>query len=247
MERKAQVVASMTEVAEVTVRVDPAALRVEEVVNENEIVVQAENARARNIANIGTVDQELAKVAEKRGNLGDLTEIKAVPHESLWALLQQVVETLFKVVKDGTEVMVKAAEVVKIGEAAVEEAVVEGNAMEACGRKIAAMGERIVDAREEAKKGSETYRVNVRRGPDDERHKLNEARESACFEYERTKRDRREATRKGGREHEFDHGYTITIRPAEEDFGHDQASSLIRYERMDNRRVAFPGRLSGLL
>jgi hypothetical protein len=153
MERKAQVVTSMTEVAEVTVRVGPAALRVEElVVNESEIVVQVENARARNIANIGTVDQELAKVAGKRGNLGDLTEIKAVPLENLWALLQQVVETWFKVGKDDTEVMVKAAEVVRIGEAAVEEAVVEDSVKEGCDRKIAVMDERIVDAREEAKK-----------------------------------------------------------------------------------------------
>jgi hypothetical protein len=31
--------------------------------------------------------------------------------------------------------------------------------------------------------------VNVRSGLGDERHKLNEARKSACFEYERTKRD----------------------------------------------------------
>lgn len=100
MERRAQVVASMTEVAVATARVDPTALHVEEVVNESVIVVQAENVRAKSIANIGTVDQELAKVAEKRGNLEDLTEIKAVFHESLWALLQQVVETLFKVVLD---------------------------------------------------------------------------------------------------------------------------------------------------
>lgn len=199
MEMKAQVVASMTEVAEVTVRVGPAALRVEElVVNESEIVVQVENARARNIANIGTVDQELAKVAEKRGNLGDLTEIKAVPHESLWALLQQVVETWFKVGKDDTEVMVKAAEVVRIGGAAVEEAVVEDSVMEGCDRKIAVMDERIVDAREEAKKESETYRVNVRSGLGDERHKLNEARKSACFEYERRKRDRKRRDKKRG-------------------------------------------------
>lgn len=49
------------------------------------------------------------------------------------------------------------------------------------------------------------------------------------------KETEREETRKGEREYEFDHGYTITIRPAEEDFGHDQASSLIRNERMDNR------------
>lgn len=181
MGRKAQVVASMTEVAVVTVRVGPAALHVEEVVNESGIVVQAENVRARNIVNIGTVDQELAKVAEKRGNLGDLTGIKAVLHESLWALLQQVVETLFKVVKGDTEVMVKVAEVVKIGEEAVEEAAVEDSVMEGCDLKIAAMGERIVDEREEAKKELEVYRVIVRRGPDDERHKLNEARKSACF------------------------------------------------------------------
>lgn len=221
MERRAQVVASMTEVAVATARVDPTALHVEEVVNESVIVVQAENVRAKSIANIGTVDQELAKVAEKRGNLEDLTEIKAVFHESLWALLQQVVETLFKVVKGDTEVMVKVAEVVKIGQAAVEEAVVEDSVMEDCDRRIAAMGERIVDAREEAKKESETYRVNVRSGLGDERHKLNEARKSACFEYERTKREKREKKREERiRVWSWIYNNDTT---REEDFGHDHA------------------------
>jgi hypothetical protein len=183
MPRKAQAVASTSEVGAIA-RVVPTEPRAAVAVSAavvNEALVVTE--RVKSPANIGSVTQQLARVAEKSESLGALRETTLWLHVSPWVLLPPVDEILFRVAKAVIEGIAKLVEVVKIGEAVVEEAV-EDNAKEAYDLKIAATGERIVDERGEAKTELEDYRAIVRSDPDDERHNLKE-RKSACFQYEK--------------------------------------------------------------
>lgn len=214
--RKVQAVANMSEAGAIArvVPTEPHAAVAVSVVVVNEALVASE--RVKSPANIGSVTRQLVRVVERSESLGALQETTQWLHVSLWVLLQLVDEILFRVVKAVIEAIVKLVEVVKIGEAVVEE-VVGDNAKEAYDPTIVAKGERIVDERGEAKTELEDYRAIVRSEPDDERRNLKE-RKSACFQYKKENYEKREDSVLVKRRDIISHA-TRT----EEEFGHGQA------------------------
>lgn len=170
MEMKAQAAVNMNE-ADATATVDQTDLRVEEAVTATASEVKVET---RNIANTVTAAQGLERVVGKSANPDAPTENLAVLHASQWGLLL-LEETLYKAVMAGTEVIVKAAAVVKTGRATVEED--EDNVREVYDQTIVVTGERTpVDERGGAKE-IQGRRMIARNGPDD-KDNLNESRHS---------------------------------------------------------------------